>query len=170
MAGVIRVSEIKQRSIPHALVLQTDNVCAKIFRAPALKTDGLSQRSDCIPEGARVQLDPALDLSKIAGLSPAERTVARALQVYGGYVIDRGDAPVSVSFERAVDATGSSPGSVYAAAGLTVGLLRPVEGAVEAFARAEDLEWLRRDRSTQPGLRGGLPSRVTGVRMRSGAW
>lgn len=119
LAGVIRVSEIRQRSIPHALVLQTDNVCVKNYRAPALKTDGLSKRSDCIPEGARVQLDPALNLSKIPGLSPAERTIARALQVYGGYVIDRGGAPMSVSFERAGDATGSSPGSVYAAAGLS---------------------------------------------------
>ena len=82
-----------------------------VVRAPALKTDGNSSRSDCLPAGARLQLDPAIDLRKIKGLSPAERTVARAMQRYGGYVIDRGGAPLSVSFERAPDASADSPGA-----------------------------------------------------------
>ena len=117
LAGVVRVSEIQAGTIPHALVLQSDNVCSTTFRAPALKTDGNSNRSDCIPEGARLQLDPGLDLQKL-GLSAAEKTVAKAMQTYGGYVIDRSGTSLSVSFERATDATASSPGSVYRAAGL----------------------------------------------------
>lgn len=119
LAGVVRVSEIAAGRIDHALVIQTDNVCRTTFRAPALKTDGTSTRADCIPEGARIQLDPRIDVAKIAGISAGERTVARAMQVYGGYVIDRGGAPMSVSFERATDATATSPGRTYAAAGLT---------------------------------------------------
>ena len=118
LAGVVRVSEIRSGLIEHALVLQSDNVCTGVVRAPALKTDGNSSRSDCLPAGARLQLDPAIDLRKIKGLSPAERTVARAMQRYGGYVIDRGGAPLSVSFERAPDARADSPGATYAAAGL----------------------------------------------------
>jgi hypothetical protein len=118
LGGVIRVSEIQAGVINHALVVQSDTVCARVFRAPAIKTDGNSTRSDCLPEGARLQLDPSIDVSKIRGITKAERTVARALQRYGAYVIDRGGAPLSVSFERAPDATASSPGAVYKAAGL----------------------------------------------------
>jgi hypothetical protein len=118
LGGVIRVSEIKAGVINHALVVQSDNVCARVFRAPAIKTDGNSTRTDCIPEGARLQLDPKIDVNRIPGITPAERTVARALQRYGAYVIDRGGAPLSMSFERAPDATASSPGAVYKAAGL----------------------------------------------------
>ncbi len=118
LAGVVRVSEIENRSIKHALVVQTDTLCADVVRKPALKTDGTSTRSDCLPAGARIQLDPKIKLSTIKGITPAERAVARALQVYGAYVIDRGGAPLSVSFERAPDATESSVGSVYRAAGL----------------------------------------------------
>ena len=119
LGGVIRVSEIQEGLIDHALVVQSDTVCAGVFRAPAIKTDGNSTRTDCLPEGARLQLDPSIDVSRIAGITPAERTVARALQRYGAYVIDRGGAPLSMSFERAPDATASSPGAVYAAAGLS---------------------------------------------------
>jgi hypothetical protein len=118
LGGVVRVAEIRAGVIDHALVLQTDNACARVYRAPAIKTDGDSTRADCLPEGARLQLNPAIDVARIAGITPAERTIARALQRYGAYVIDRGGAPLSISFERAPDATSSSPGSAYRAAGL----------------------------------------------------
>jgi hypothetical protein len=119
LAGVIRVSEIQRGVIDHALVLQSDNACAGVVRPPALQTDGDSTRSDCIPEGSRLQLDPSINLSTIKGLTPAERTVARAMQIYGGYLIDHGGAALSVSFERAPDAGPRSTGSVYAKAGLS---------------------------------------------------
>jgi hypothetical protein len=119
LAGVIRVSEIKRGVINHALVLQSDNMCADVVRPPALKTDGTSRRSDCIPAGSRLQLNPSINLGTIKGLTPAERTVARALQTYGGYLIDRGGASLSVSFERAADAGPKSTGSVYTKAGLS---------------------------------------------------
>jgi hypothetical protein len=117
LAGVVRVSEIEAGVINHALVLQSDNVCASVVRAPALKTDGDSNRSDCIPAGARLQLDPAVDLTRLSGLTPGERAVARALQVYGAYLIDRGGASLSVSFELAPDASAGSPGSTYVRSG-----------------------------------------------------
>ena len=119
LAGVIRVSEIERGVIDHALVLQSDNMCTGVVRPPALKTDGTSARSDCIPAGSRLQLNPSVNLSAIKGLTPAERTVARALQTYGGYLIDRGGASLSVSFERAPDAGSNSTGSVYSRAGLS---------------------------------------------------
>lgn len=117
LAGVVRVAEIQAGTIPHALVVQSDTVCAGTVRAPALKTDGDSTRPDCIPEGARLQLDPAIDVTTIPGITPGELAVARALQVYGAYLIDRAGASLAVSFEVAPDASGAGPGAVYEQAG-----------------------------------------------------
>lgn len=118
LAGVVRVAEIQNQVIDHALALQSDNVCVDVFRPPALKTDGTSERPDCLPEGARLQLDPTISVADLPGLTSAERTVARAMQVYGGYVMDRSGSPLSTSFEIALDANPVSPGSVYRTAGL----------------------------------------------------
>ncbi len=115
LAGIVQVAEIAQGHIPHALAVQTDTICAGEFRAPALKTDGQSSRSDCVPEGARIRLDPAVDVASLDVTSGA-RTVARALQTYGAYVIDGGGAPLSLSFELDT-ASPDSIGNVYRQAG-----------------------------------------------------
>jgi hypothetical protein len=117
LGGVIRVSEMAVGAIPHAVALQSDTVCAGDFRAPAVKTDGDSSRPDCVAEGTRLRLDPTL-LSAVPNMTPAERAVARALQVYGGFVVDRGSAPLSVSFELAPEASYDDIGAVYSTAGL----------------------------------------------------
>ncbi|WP_353612102.1 hypothetical protein [Mycobacterium sp. IS-3022] len=117
LAGVVRVAEIAQGAIPHALAMQSNNVCAKVFRPPALKTDGRSTRPDCIPEGARIQLDPTLDINSL-GLSPAQHTVAEALQRYGAYIVDVSGSPLSISFERDNTAAPGTVGRTYSAAGI----------------------------------------------------
>ncbi|TPG34229.1 hypothetical protein [Mycolicibacterium hodleri] len=115
LAGVVRISDIAAGRIEHALALQTNNACTT-FRSPALKSDGRSGRDDCIPEGARLQLDPAIDLSTLK-LTSGELAVATAMQRYGGYVMDVGAAPLSVSFERDDSATSNSVGKTYQEAG-----------------------------------------------------
>jgi hypothetical protein len=115
LAGVVRVEEIRAGEIPHALALQTNNACTT-FRPPAIKTDGKSTGADCIPEGARLQLDPVVDLSTL-GLSKGALAVATAMQRYGGYIVDVGGAPLSVSFERDTSAPPNKPGKVYEDAG-----------------------------------------------------
>lgn len=115
LGGVIRIAEIKSGTIPHALALQSTHACTS-FRPPALKSDGTSSAPDCLPEGARVQLDPALDLSKL-NLSPGELAVATAMQRYGGYVMDVSAAPLSVSFELDTAAAAGTVGEVYTKAG-----------------------------------------------------
>lgn len=117
LAGVIRLSEIENRDIPHALALQSKFACTNVFVAPAIKTDGKYPEPDCIPEGALIRLDPTLDLNELA-LTPAVRTVARALQTYGAYVIDTSSAPLGVSFELDPMATRDFIGTVYEQAGL----------------------------------------------------
>ncbi|QZH66839.1 hypothetical protein [Mycolicibacterium farcinogenes] len=117
LAGVVRVAEIAQGFIPHALAIESNNVCADVFRPPALKTDGRSTRPDCIPEGARIQLDPSLDTDSL-GLAPAERYMAEALQRYGGFVTDVSASPLSISFERDNTAAPGTVGSTYSDAGV----------------------------------------------------
>ena len=115
LAGVVRVAEIAGGVIPHALALQTNNVCTN-FRPPALKSDGTSARGDCIPEGVRLQLDPSLDLGEL-GLTRGELAVATAMQRYGGFIVDVGGAPLSVSFELDISAAPDNVGAVYEDAG-----------------------------------------------------
>jgi hypothetical protein len=114
LAGLVRAFEIRQGRIDHALHFSTDNACAGRFAYPATKTDGASSAADCVPEGARVQLDPSVDVAAIPGITPGERTVARAMQVYGAYNRDNGGAPMAFGFEN--PAGRADP---YPAAGLT---------------------------------------------------
>ena len=99
LAGVVRTGEIAQGRINHALVFSTNNACQSVYRYPATKTDGLSARSDCLPEGTRIQLDPSINVDAIAGMSPGERAVAKALQTYGAYAVDNGGANMAFVFE-----------------------------------------------------------------------
>lgn len=116
LGGVVRMSEVAAGDIGHALALQTNNACASVFRAPATKTDGGSTRPDCLPEGARLQLDPAVDLDSL-DLTPAERMVAVAMQRYGGYVVDVSGTALSFSLELDPAAGGEDIGRVYTNAG-----------------------------------------------------
>lgn len=117
LGGVIRMTEVANGLIPHALAIQVDNACGGAFRAPAVKTDGKSTRHDCIPEGARVRLDPSVNLAALP-LTPIERAIGRALQDYGAFVVDQGGAALSVSFELDPRANSSSVGAIYQRAGL----------------------------------------------------
>lgn len=117
LAGVVRTYEIEQGVIDHALVFSTEYCLGPDggtnFRFPATKTDGKYIGSDGIPEGARVQLDPAINVDAIAGISKGEKAVAKALQKYGAYAIDCGGAAMAFSFENPI-----GKNDPYPAAGL----------------------------------------------------
>lgn len=114
LAGVVRRYEIEQGHIDHAVEFSTNRCRAGDFRAPATRTDGQVADRAAIPEGARLQLDPGLDVNSLPGMTPAERMVARAMQVYGAYAMDCGGGAMAIGFEF-VPPGGSSP---YPAAGL----------------------------------------------------
>jgi hypothetical protein len=101
LAGIVRTFEIAGGRIEHALTFTTD-ACPHVYRYPATKSDGTASPDDCIPEGARIQLDPSIDVDAIPGITPGERAVARALQVYGGYAVDNGGAVMGFGFENPV--------------------------------------------------------------------
>ncbi|MFB9741982.1 hypothetical protein ACFFOU_12770 [Pseudonocardia sulfidoxydans] len=114
-AAVVRASEIADGHIPHALFFSTNMVKPDEVRYPATKTDGsnMDGAGSPIPEGARVQLDPGVDVDAIPGISDGEKTIAKTLQTYGAYVGDNGGARMAFIAEYAPDS------DAYAQAGLS---------------------------------------------------
>jgi len=91
LAGLILPTDPRRGRINHALVFAYPYTQAGGPVPPAVGSDGRTEGAQAIPEGARVQLDPSLDLSTL-GLRPYELMVARALQEYGAYISDTGGA------------------------------------------------------------------------------
>jgi hypothetical protein len=91
LAGLIFPGSLREGRINHALVLSYPYTRAGPPVPPATSSDGRSTGPNTIPEGARIQLDPSLDLSQLQ-LRPYELTIARALQTYGAFVGDTGGA------------------------------------------------------------------------------
>jgi hypothetical protein len=89
LAGVMFPRELRRGAIKHALMFSYPYTSARGAVSPATETDGQSTRPDAIPTGARLQLDPSLNLDSL-NLRPYERTIARALKKYGMYLGDTG--------------------------------------------------------------------------------
>lgn len=90
LTGLVRPCELERGRIDHALAFAFDSPGPRHIR-PASKSDGdASGGPDAIPEGARLQLDPSITTAELTklGCRGACRTIARALQRYGMYVID----------------------------------------------------------------------------------
>jgi hypothetical protein len=92
LAGLIRPWEIAQGRIEHALAFGYELGRAGRCVFPASKTDGDDDRPDAIPQGARLRLDPGLDVDRIENLDAVGRIIARALQKYGMFLIDNSGA------------------------------------------------------------------------------
>lgn len=91
LAGVIWPHELQQGEIPHALLFALPDELVRSGGpvSPATESDGVSTDSMALPEGARLRLDPALDLNSL-NLTPAELTIAKAMQDYGLFLTDMG--------------------------------------------------------------------------------
>lgn len=92
-AGLIHPNDLVEAggSIDHALVFGYPLTREDAFVAPATRSDGRFSDPDSLPMGARIQLDPALNLDTLdPPLSTAERRIAEALQTYGAYLYDTG--------------------------------------------------------------------------------
>lgn len=95
LGGMIWPEEFEQGHIDHALVVSLPHQAAGGPVWPATESDGFSRAAGAIPEGARLQLNPTLDLDEF-DLLPYERIIAEALQTYGAFA---GDNSGSVEFE-----------------------------------------------------------------------
>lgn len=94
LGGLIAASELADGRIDHALAIATPNPRAGVFAAPAQGTDGDGTAADDLPEGARLRLDPELDLDAL-DLPPLTRTLAQAAQRYGLIVNNRTGSTVA---------------------------------------------------------------------------
>jgi hypothetical protein len=109
LAGTATIAELESGHIDHALALNLPRsgggaACSPAgpnpFAWPAQRSDGLSLNTDCIPEGARLRLDPTLDVSNLPKLA---RMFAVAAQKYGMIVRDRDAGGVSFHAEDPID-------------------------------------------------------------------
>ncbi|MDX2187866.1 MAG: hypothetical protein SFV32_13100 [Opitutaceae bacterium] len=89
VAGLVLYDEVEAGVIRHKLAGATRFNAYQESVFPAIWTDGILPGA--IPEGAVIQLDPALDLSAF-DLTREERIVAQAAQDYGIVIVDNGGA------------------------------------------------------------------------------
>ncbi len=94
IGGLVRPEEIEAGEIRHALCAgcpcnakNLDQSGKRQLVRPACRTDGWLEGADFPLEGARLQLDPNLDLDSL-GLCEEAKIVARALQKYGLFIVD----------------------------------------------------------------------------------
>lgn len=118
LAGPVTVADILAGEVRHTMFFSTDSADST-YRYPAYKSDGWNAAGSAhpIPEGARIQLDPSIDLAAIPGITTIELIIGRGLQRHGMICGDNGGARVGILCELAPDAYTNPPGSVYAAAG-----------------------------------------------------
>ena len=88
IAGVIRPEELRAGVIRHALVFSYRYTKAGGPVPPATRSDGRSFERYALPMGARLRLDPRFAIRRLR--YRWQRTIARALQVYGMYLVDTG--------------------------------------------------------------------------------
>jgi len=91
LGGLVWPQEMRAGHIAHALAITTPFTRERSIACPATHSDGKHADADAIPEGARIQLDPAFDVES-QPWPTWKKTLARALQRYGAYVVDTGGA------------------------------------------------------------------------------
>lgn len=83
--GVITFDDLREGEINHALAISLPETRAGVYALPARRTDGKDPAPTALPEGAQLQLNPRLDLSKLK-MPPMTRMIAKAAQKYGIFV------------------------------------------------------------------------------------
>jgi len=104
--GLMRTEELANGRIDHALALGLPGLRANTLAAPARRSDGRLSDADSLPMGARLRIDPDLDLDTL-DLPPAVRTMAEAAQRYGMIVHDTSGGVALYAEDPAQ--TGSNP-------------------------------------------------------------
>lgn len=94
LGGQITAEELQRREITHVMGIALPEVEAfTVFWWPANRSDGfnLNGAPNRIPEGARLRLDPRVNVDSL-NLHPVAKTIARAAQKYGFVVWDKAGA------------------------------------------------------------------------------
>ena len=89
-AGLIRDGEIASGRIPHALAaLAPPSLLAHAYTWPASSFDRDADYGGTVPMGTLLAIPASVDITRL-GLSPRGLVLARAMQDYGVYLVDRG--------------------------------------------------------------------------------
>jgi hypothetical protein len=97
IGGTITVDELRRGRIHHALALDLPEPRAGTFSWPAQRTDGTGPAT-ALPEGARLRLDPDVDVDRLR-LTSEGKMIARAAQRYGMVVRDQTHKGISLFAE-----------------------------------------------------------------------
>ncbi len=109
VAGLIRSHELRDKQINHALAVAVpDSVLRSGFVWPAKSqdTNGATAYKGQVPMGTLLAIPSTVDVTTL-GLSPEGLALAKALQRYGAYVVDRGGMG-ALYCESACDPTATS--------------------------------------------------------------
>jgi hypothetical protein len=87
-AGVITEDDLRRRRIDHAVAMALTDAAKGRWHWPAQRSDGGSADPSALPEGARLRIDPSVDLDALP-MPPLVRMIAEAAQTYGIVVRDR---------------------------------------------------------------------------------
>lgn len=98
VASTISVEEARRQRIEHAMTLAVKRIAVPAkTRYPANRSDGQDRSAAALPMGARLRLDPRVDVAALP-LTPLGRAVARAAQRYG-FVVTETAGVVAVGVE-----------------------------------------------------------------------
>lgn len=132
VGSMITLAEARARRIDHAMALALIAPARwDRWRYPAQRSDGTDSSPDAIPQGARLRLDPSIDVATL-GLTPLGEAIARAAQKYGFIVVDTA-AAVAVMAESGLPdraRTGSDPWT-------------PILSGVPAYEQLKGFPWSR---------------------------
>jgi hypothetical protein len=106
LGGLMTIAELQRGRIEHALAMAIPHPRAGAWSWPASHSDGDGRAPDSLPEGARMRLDPALNLKKL-NLPPITRMIAEAAQRYG--IVIRDSAGVVTFYGEDPSPTGGNP-------------------------------------------------------------
>jgi hypothetical protein len=112
-AGVITIDDMNRGIIDHALAVALPETAKSRWLWPAQRTDGGSTDPAALPEGARLRIDPSVNLDTIT-MTPIVRMMAEAAQRYGIVVRDRTHANTAFYTEEPKTAQTSPLSSLLA--------------------------------------------------------
>lgn len=109
VGGTILLSDMEAGRIDHALAMAIPDVRAGVYTSPANRTDGTSSRPTAVPMGARLRIDPDVDLAAL-GLPRPTLVIAEAAQQYGLILRDTSGGQITLYGE---DPTPGDDQAVY---------------------------------------------------------
>lgn len=93
VGGLITFDDLRAGVIDHAVAASFKELCSGYFMAPAQRKDGSDASPACLPEGAKLQLDPTYNVDADTN-PPLTKAVEKAAQKYGIVMVDGGGASI----------------------------------------------------------------------------